>query len=120
MRVEDVPQEWWDVVADALDREQVASRRRQVYTMIGNDPFDACMHRIQQVIWWGGEPYAQPFMKLNALVKRPHVRFDWTEAKLKAVQRWVNGRFWKYTDFDNYRASIRTLPQVAEQMEFAP
>jgi hypothetical protein len=95
-------------VMQMLDREQVASRRRQVYTMIGNEPFDACMHRIRQVIGWGGEPYAQPFMKLNALVKRPHVRFDWTEARLRAVQRWVNGRFWKFTDFDAYRSSVRT------------
>ena len=86
----------------------VPARRKQVYTMIGNEPFEACMHRIRQVIGWGGEPYAQPYMKLNALVKRPHVRFDWTEARLGAVTRWVNGRFWKRTDFDRYRSSMKT------------
>jgi hypothetical protein len=91
-----------------LDRAGVSARRRQVYTMIGNEPFAACMDRINQVIGWGGEPYAQPYMKLNALVKRPHVRFDWTEARLKAVQRWVNGRFWKYAPFERYNASART------------
>lgn len=90
-----------------LDKAGVSSRRRQVYTMIGNEPFDACMNRIRQVIGWRGEPYAQPFMKLNALVKRPHVRFDWTEARLRAVQRWVNGRFWKYVPFDAYDGSVR-------------
>lgn len=100
-------------VMKMLDRAGVASRRRQVYTMIGNEPFAECMHRIQQVIGWGGEPYAQPFMKLNALVKRPHVRFDWTEAQLKAVARWVNGRFWKYTDFAGYRSSVRTPDDAA-------
>ena len=68
------------------------------------------MHRIRQVIGWGGEPYVQPYMKLNALVQRPHVRFDWTEARLKAVQRWVNGRFWRYTDFNGYNSSAKSVP----------
>lgn len=99
-------------VMNMLDRAGVSARRRQVYTMIGNEPFDACMHRIRQVIGWGGEPYAQPFMKLNALIKRPHVRFDWTEARLKAVQRWVNGRFWRYTDFASYNSSIKSLSPI--------
>jgi hypothetical protein len=85
----------------------VNPRRIQVYTLIGNEPRDQCLARIRRVIDWGGEPYAQPYMKLNALEKRPNVRFDWTEAGLKAVQRWVNGRFWKYVAFDDYRVSYR-------------
>lgn len=94
-----------------LDKAHVSARRRQVYTLIGNEPFDACMDRIKQVIAWGAEPYAQPYMKLNALAKRPNVRFDWTESRLKRVQRWVNGRFWRYTDFDAYDASAKTSRQ---------
>lgn len=86
----------------------VSPRKKQVYTLIGNEPFEACMDRIRQVIGWGGEPYAQPYMKLNALHKRPNVRFDWTEDRLRAVQRWVNGRFWKYTDFAKYNSSLKT------------
>jgi hypothetical protein len=89
----------------------VSPRRKQVYTLIGNEPFDACMERIAEVIAWGGEPYAQPFIKLNALEKRPHVRFDWSERKLKQVQRWVNGRFWRYTPFAGYDASAKTANQ---------
>lgn len=91
-----------------LDRHGVSSRRRQVYTMIGNEPFAACMDRIHEVIGWRGEPYAQPYMKLNALLRRPHVRFDWTEARLRMVQRWVNGRFWRYVPFDRYDASAKS------------
>jgi len=87
---------------------EVNPRKKQVYTLIGNEPFDACMGRIREVIAWGGEPYAQPFIKLNALSKTPHVRFDWSEHQLKRVQRWVNGRFWKYTDFAHYDASSKT------------
>lgn len=86
----------------------VSPRRKQVYTLIGNEPFEACMHRICQVIGWGCEPYAQPVMQLNTLTKDPRVRFDWTRPRLKAVQRWVNGRFWKFTDFAGYNSSART------------
>lgn len=86
----------------------VSPRRKQIYTMIGNEPFAECMARIRYVIDHGGEPYAQPYIKLNALERRPNVRFDWTERRLKAVQRWVNGRFWKYAEFGDYNASIRS------------
>lgn len=117
---------WRFAYDDAADRpyvervmmmlRDVPARRKQVYTMIGAEPFAACMDRIREVIAWGGEPYAQPFMKLNALVKKPHVRFDWTETRLRRVQRWVNGRFWRYTDFDRYDASMKSRDIVADQI----
>jgi hypothetical protein len=86
----------------------VNPRRKQVYTMIGHEPFEVCMDRIRKVIEWGGEPYAQPFLKLNALVKEPAPRHDWTLDLLKRVQRWVNWRAWKYTPFENYDPSYKT------------
>lgn len=86
----------------------VSPRRKQVYTLIGNEPFDACMDRIRSVIAWGGEPYAQPVIKLNALDRRPIVRHDWTMRRLRELQRWVNGRFWKFATFDEYDASARS------------
>ena len=107
----------YDDAADGPHVERVmrmlkdfSPRRKQVYVLVGNEPFDACMDRIQQVIGWGGEPYVQPYVKLNALVKEPNVRFDWTLHQLKRVQRWINGRFWRYTDFAGYDASIRSKP----------
>lgn len=97
--------------------KDVSPRKKQVYVLIGNEPKAACMERIEQVIAWGGEPYAQPYMKLNALVKKPHVRFDWTERDLRRTQRWVNGRFWKFTPFDQYDASAKTMrAQSVSQM----
>jgi hypothetical protein len=45
-------------------------KRKRVYVLIGNEPFDACMGRIREVIEWGGEPHVQPYIKLNALEKR--------------------------------------------------
>jgi hypothetical protein len=106
-------------VMKMLDKHNVPSRRRQVYTMIGGEPFDACMDRIHRVIGMGGEPYAQPYMKLNTLVKKPTVRFDWTEHRLKSVARWVNGRFWKYVPFDRYDSSIKTRERNPDQMEMS-
>lgn len=87
--------------------KDVSPRRKQVYTMIGHEPFDVCMERIRRVIAWGGEPYAQPFMKLNALEKRPAIRHDWTPRLLSDVARWVNRRGWRQGDFASYRRSAR-------------
>jgi hypothetical protein len=91
--------------------KDVPARRKQVYTLIGNEPMAACLERIREVIAWGGEPYAQPFMKLNALEKKPHVRFDWTAAELRRVQRWVNRHLWRKVPFDEYDASVKTRNQ---------
>jgi hypothetical protein len=88
--------------------KDVSPRRKQVYTMIGHEPFDVCMERIQKVIRSGGEPYAQPFIKLNALEKEPAIRHDWTLEKLRRVKRWVNYRIWKYAPFSEYDPSIKT------------
>lgn len=97
----------------------VSPRKKRVYVLIGNEPVASCHERLLEVLAWGGEPHAQPYMKLNALVKRPHVRFDWTEQKLRDMARWSNGRFWRYCKFEDYDASIRsksvdtTTPQTA-------
>lgn len=88
--------------------KDVSPRRKQVYTMIGHEPFDVCMDRIQKVIASGGEPYAQPFIKLNALVKEPAIRHDWTAQRLRHVQRWVNRHLWRKVRFEDYDASAKT------------
>lgn len=85
-----------------------SSKKKRVYVLIGNEPMADCIDRINRVIAWGGEPHVQPFIKLNALYKRPHVRHDWTEGSLKAVARWANRRIWKYARWGDYRSSIRT------------
>lgn len=86
----------------------ISPRRKQVYTMIGHEPFDVCMERIQRVIAWGGEPYAQPFMGLTTLEKIPKVRHDWTLLLLRQVQRWTNRHLWRKTKFEDYDASAKT------------
>lgn len=87
----------------------LSARRKRVYVLIGNEPYAACMERIKEVIAWKGEPHVQCFMKLNALEKRPHVRFDWSEQLLRDVARWANRYIWrKNPNFDDYRRSVKT------------
>lgn len=82
-------------------------KRKRVYVLIGNEPMASCIERLKEVIAWGGEPHAQPFMKLNALEKVPHVRHDWTRRSLTDVARWANRRIWRYADLDDYRRSAK-------------
>jgi hypothetical protein len=82
-------------------------KRKRVYVLIGNEPYAECMARIQEVIDHGCEPHVQPYMKLVALDREPHVRFDWTTQKLKDVARWANGFLWKKTPFEEYDRSMR-------------
>jgi hypothetical protein len=87
---------------------EVSPRRKRVYVLIGNEPFDACMERIRHVIDWGGEPHVQPYMKLNALERTPYPRFGWNKQLLRDVARWANGHVWRKTDFNGYRRSHKT------------
>lgn len=79
-----------------------SQKRKRVYVLIGNEPFDDCMRRIEEVIAHGCEPHCQPLMKLNALAREPWVRFDWTEQKLRDVARWANKWIWKQATFAEY------------------
>lgn len=91
------------------------SSRKRVYVIIGNEPYAECMSRIQEVIDNGCEPHVQPYMKLTALEKRPHVRFDWTEQKLKDVARWANGFVWKRAPFDEYNRAMKSIAENDRQ-----
>lgn len=97
-----------------LRQRGVSSRRIQVYTMIGHEPFEQCMERITRVLHLGGEPYVQPVMKLNAREKKPWVRHDWTPQLLSHVQRWANRKSWRKTGidrFDLYDANAKSPPR---------
>lgn len=88
--------------------EAEPARRKRVYVLIGNEPFAECMQRIREVIAHGCEPHVQPIMKLNALEKRPWVRHDWTEQRLRDVARWANGHVWRRAPFEEYDRSMKT------------
>lgn len=84
------------------------AKRKRVYVLIGNEPVAACLERLREVIAWGGEPHAQPYIKLNALQRAPHVRYDWTPQLLTDMARWANRRLWRYVGFDGYARSRKT------------
>lgn len=83
------------------------AKRKRVYVLIGNEPFDVCMERIAEVIAWGGEPHVQPIMKLNALRKEPWIKHDWTAQRLADVARWVNGWVYRKTPFAEYDRALK-------------
>ncbi len=78
------------------------ARLKRVYVLIGNEPFAQCLERVSRVIEWGGEPYCQPLMALNALERKPLVRFDWTERRLNEMARWANRWIWRTVPFGDY------------------
>jgi pyruvate-formate lyase-activating enzyme len=74
----------------------VSPRRKQVYVLIGNEPFASCLERARNVIDWGGEPYVQPVMRLNVLDKREKwVRHDWSQQSLRDFARYFNRHLWR-------------------------
>lgn len=87
--------------------KDVPARRKRVYVLIGNEPFEACYQRVREVIEWGGEPHCQPFMDLNTLVKRARPRYDWTENKLSDMARWANRFLWRKVKFEDYRSDYK-------------
>ena len=98
----DETQEGTDVERVCRMLANVPASRKRVYVLIGNEPFEACMDRIKEVIAWGGEPHVQPLIKLNARQKKPWVKYDWTEQRLKDVARWANRWVWRSCSFEEY------------------
>lgn len=91
------------------------AKRKRVYVLVGNEPMAACLERINEVIAWGGEPHVQPYIKLNAPQKRPHLRFDWTHQALTDVARWANRRIWRKHPFEEYRRGRK--PPVCDKQQ---
>lgn len=78
-------------------------KRKQVYVLIGNEPIAACQERAQKVIEWGGEPYVQPLLPLNALSRDDlKIAYDWTWQRLKDFQRYYNRHLWRYISLYEY------------------
>jgi hypothetical protein len=82
-------------------------KRKQVYVLIGNEPFEACRERAQKVIEWGGEPYCQPLMPLNAL-SRTHVKelHGWHAQALRDFARFYNRHLWRSMTLQEYKPRI--------------
>jgi pyruvate-formate lyase-activating enzyme len=89
-------------------------RRKQVYVLIGNEPIAACYARAQQVIAWGGEPYVQPLLPLNALRRDAYkIAYDWDGPRLRAMQRFYNRHVWRAIPLRAYRQPRSAAPLFA-------
>lgn len=86
------------------------ANRKRIYVLIGNEPIDSCIDRVKKVIGWGCVPYVQPMIALNALEKRPMVKYDWTERKLKDLQRWSNGFAYRHIPLHEYAPRKDGIP----------
>lgn len=84
-------------------------KKKRVYVLIGNEPYDECMARIRDVIDHGCEPHVQPYIKLTAQERRPHAMHGWTEQLLRDVARWANGFVWKRAPFEEYNRSLKSV-----------
>jgi hypothetical protein len=80
--------------------------KKRVYVLIGNEPKESCLERINKVIEWGGEPHVQPMMSLNTLIKKPVVKFDWTERELINMARWANRWIWRKVQYSDYKSDF--------------
>jgi hypothetical protein len=67
-----------------------------------------------KVIEWGGEPHCQPVIKLNALEKRPMIKYDWTEQKLMDMARWANRWLWRTIPLAEYKPRVNQLATFAQ------
>jgi hypothetical protein len=94
--------------------KEVNKKKKQVYVLIGNEDVESCFARAQKVIEWGGEPYVQPVMPLNALSRDDlKVNFDWTFKKLKDMQRFYNRHLYHAFPIQKYK------PRINESEPFA-
>lgn len=84
------------------------AKRKRVYVLIGNEPFGECMQRIEEVIAAGCEPHVQPYIKLVAMEREPHRRFDWKPGQLQDVARWANQWVWRGgVSFEQYDRTMK-------------
>ena len=115
----------WRFAFDTMSEEQDVQRmmhvlrhesptRKQVYVLIGNEPIAACDERARKVIAWGGKPFCQPFMPLNALA-RTHLKiaYDWTAPLLKDFARYFNRHLWRSLSLRDYRPRKGHPPSFA-------
>lgn len=85
-------------------RNESPSRKR-VYVLIGNEPIEACRLRAEKVREWGGEPYVQPVMPLNALSRdNLKVAHDWESVRqLRDFQRYYNRWVYRSVPLSEYK-----------------
>jgi hypothetical protein len=90
--------------------EKEPAYKKRIYILIGNEPMSECFERITKAIEWGGEPHCQPYIPMNSLVKKPMIKYDWTEQRLKDMARWANRKIWRKTKIQEYKNRKNETP----------
>lgn len=95
---------------DRLEKAGVPPTHLFVYMLIGYDPketMERIMYRFNRMVERGIKPYPMVYDKPNA------------QPELRAFQRWVNGRYYKFIPFDQYDVNARGRAFDSGQMELA-
>lgn len=100
------------------------ARKKQVYVLVGNEPFDVCYERAIQVIEWGGEPHCQFMLPLDCLdktteagVMRPRYQHaDWTYRMGRDFCRYFNTRGWRSYPLSEYKPRINEPPPFRDRL----
>src|SRR5579884_2034767 len=93
-----------------LKRHGYEGERVRVYTIIGNEPIDACVRRIREVIELGMHPWPQRYRPLNWLGPDGTLptKFDWDEPTLIAYQHFYSrAAYWKQIKPEEFRYQSR-------------
>lgn len=86
----------------------VSASRKRVYVLIGNEPIESCLERCRKVVEWGGEPYCQPVLPLNALDRHDYIiRHDWSSTLLQDFARYWNRYLWRSVALNEYNNRVR-------------
>ena len=90
-------------------------RRKRVYVLIGNEPYDECHYRAEMVIANGGEPHCQFVLPLNWLGDPATLqpRHGWTYQRGKDFCRYYNTRGWRTYPLSEYKPRIGEAPPFA-------
>lgn len=93
-------------------------RKKQVYVLVGNEPFDRCLARVEAVIAMGCEPHCQYVLPLNWLgdpaTLRP--RHDWDFKLGRDFCRFYNTHGWKSYPLRDYKPRVNEPPPFAERV----
>lgn len=90
-------------------------RRKRVYVLVGNEPYESCLDRVRTVIDRGAEPYCQYVLPLNWLgdPAKLEPRHDWTYQRGRDFCRYINRFLWKSIPIEEYK------PRLFEREPFA-
>lgn len=117
-----LPMRWWRVGFDEINEEKqfiesvriIKAHSKKIiraYTMIGHEPIAECRYRCEKVISLGCEPVPQAYIQLNAKEKKPFIKHDWNEQKLRDFQRFFyQPSLWRKLKLEDYRPRVDNKP----------